>query len=193
VSEIPRKRPGGRTARTWAAVRQAVQQLLVEEVPEVLISEVAERAGVHPSTIYRRWGSAENLVLDVALARVQEESPIPATGDLRADLVAYASRLVAGLARPGGLVFLAAATAALRQPGGEVSAISILNRRGDEIRAMLDRAGQDANDLTFIDVIDGILAPIYLRVIFGAGDTLTPEALERLVDRLVPSRPTRPA
>lgn len=193
MSEIPRKRPGGRTARTWAAVRQAVQQLWVEEVPEVLISEVAERAGVHPSTIYRRWGSAENLVLDVALARVQEESPIPATGDLRADLVAYATRLVAGLARPGGLVFLAAATAALRQPGGEVSGISILNRRGDEMRAMLDRAGEDANDLTFIDVIDGILAPIYLRVLFGAGDTLTPEALERLVDRLVPSRPMRPA
>jgi hypothetical protein len=133
------------------------------------------------------------LVLDVALARVQEESPIPATGDLRADLVAYATRLVADLARPGGLVFLAAATAALRQPGGEVSGISILNRRGDEMRAMLDRAGQDANDLTFIDVIDGILAPIYLRVLFGAGDTLTPEALERLVDRLVPSRPMRPA
>ena len=193
MSEIPRKRPGGRTARTWAAVRQAVQQLLAEEVPEVLISEVAERSGVHPTTIYRRWGSAENLVLDVALARVQEESPIPATGDLRADLVAYATRLVAGLTRPGGLVFLTAATAALRQPGGEVSRTSILNRRADEMRAMLDRAGQDANDLTFIDIIDGIIAPIYLRVLFGAGDTLTPEALERLVDRLVPSRPMRPA
>ena len=58
---------------------------------------------------------------------------------------------------------------------------------------MLDRAGQDANDLTFIDIIDGIIAPIYLRVLFGAGDTLTPEALERLVDRMVPSRPMRPA
>ena len=193
MSETPRKRPGGRTARTWAAVRQAVQQLLAEEVPEVLISEVAERAGVHPSTIYRRWGSAENLVLDVALARVQEESPIPATGDLRADLVAYATRLVTDLARPGGLAFLTAATAAMRQPGGEISGISILNRRGDEMRAMLDRAGQEAGDLTFIDVIDGILAPIYLRVLFGAGDTLTPEAIERLVDRLVPPRPMGPA
>src|SRR3954453_14122004 len=101
----------------------------MREISEVFISRGAERAGVHPSTIYRRWGSAENLVLDVALARVQEESPIPATGDLRADLVAYATRLAAGLARPGGLVLLAAATAALRQPGGEVSGLSILNRR----------------------------------------------------------------
>ena len=94
-------RPGGRTARTRRAVHDAVRELLSEPGTELSIPAVAARSGVHETTVYRRWRTIESLVLDVALERVTAESPVPATGDLRADLTSYVHQLLTALQRAG--------------------------------------------------------------------------------------------
>jgi AcrR family transcriptional regulator len=155
---------------------------MAEGREEILVTEVAQRAGVHPTTIYRRWGSAEQLVLDVAVARLEAEAPIPATGDLAADLYAYALHLRADIARPDGLGFLRTVLASVGTPTGELNGADILGRRGEGIQAMIDRAG--ANDtLTVLDVFERIIVPIYLRVMFHAEDALSDSALDALARR----------
>jgi AcrR family transcriptional regulator len=57
------KRPGGRSARVQAAVFAAAADLLREPGrSRVTLARIAGRAGVTSSTVYRRWGSLENLV-----------------------------------------------------------------------------------------------------------------------------------
>lgn len=181
-----RRRTGGRSARVRAAVHRSVTELLAEQgAGNVTIAEVAARSGVHPTSIYRRWGTVEALVLDVAAARVEAESSIPDTGALRVDLLTYARQASHDVARPDGLAFLRAVVATADGAGGGDAAVPFLQARGAQIQVMLDRAtdrGEQA--LHYTDVLDGILAPIYLRVLFGVGGT-DDAHLALLVDRLL--------
>lgn len=61
------RRPGGRTARTRASVLEAALAELVEHgYADTRIDRIACRAGVAATTVYRRWGSLENIVVDLA-------------------------------------------------------------------------------------------------------------------------------
>jgi AcrR family transcriptional regulator len=52
------------------------------------IEEVAARAGVGKTSIYRRWPTKGTLALDAFLADFLAAQPLPDTGDLESDLVA---------------------------------------------------------------------------------------------------------
>lgn len=72
------RRPGGRSARVGAQVHQAVTDLISERgYGRFTVGDVADRAGVADSSIYRRWGSLETLLTDVALTRLNARSPMP--------------------------------------------------------------------------------------------------------------------
>ena len=56
-------RPGGRSARVQAAVHGATSALIAEHGrAAVTVPMIAARAGVTPSTIYRRWGELADLL-----------------------------------------------------------------------------------------------------------------------------------
>lgn len=78
-----------RDPRRDDAILDAVVELLRDAGSgRVGMREVAERSGTSLATIYRRWPSREDMLLD-ALARViTEGAPVPDTGDLRGDLLA---------------------------------------------------------------------------------------------------------
>ena len=183
-----RRRTGGRSARVRSAVHRAVSDLLVASSPEsITVAQVAVLAGVNPTSIYRRWGTLQALIVEVEAERLRVNSPIPNTGTLRGDLLAYARNATKDITRPGGLALLRAvmATSELRSPdasaphlGGRRStagqeepvARAPLRARGDQIQAMLERARQRGEmQLHYTDVLDGILAPIYLRTLLGIG------------------------
>ncbi|MGW2328011.1 TetR/AcrR family transcriptional regulator [Streptomyces sp. NPDC001700] len=84
-------RPGGRTARTRAAVRDAVLTGLAEHgYPGLTVEYVAEHSGVHKTTVYRRWGSVEGLVADALQLSGEDPWTPPDTGSLDGDLRALA-------------------------------------------------------------------------------------------------------
>ncbi len=69
-----------------AAIRDAVLALVAEEgYDRVTIERVAARAGVGKATVYRRWESKAELVLD-AIAHLTPAFSVPDTGSLREDL-----------------------------------------------------------------------------------------------------------
>ena len=100
-------RPGRpRSAAAHEAILRAAVALFIEQGFEGMSVEgVAARAGVGKATIYRRWPSKEELVMD-AIIRVFEEPAGPDTGSVRDDLV-QASRELAALmsTSPAGEVF----------------------------------------------------------------------------------------
>jgi AcrR family transcriptional regulator len=193
TNDTTRHRPGGRTARTAEAVRRAVVELVAERGSEhILVADVAARSGVHAATIYRRWGTPESLVLDVALDQLEAMSPIPDTGSLRGDVLAYARRITTSVGQPDGFAFLRAVIGACKldhSPGAD--GVPHLRRRGGEIQAMLDRATDQIHGLQLTDVFDGILAPIYFRTLLGVGG-IDDAYLNSLVDRLLTPRHPAP-
>ncbi|MFI2190350.1 TetR/AcrR family transcriptional regulator C-terminal ligand-binding domain-containing protein [Streptomyces sioyaensis] len=93
------RRPGGRTARTRAAVRDAVLAGLTEHgYPGLTVEYVAEHSGVHKTTLYRRWKDIEGLVADTLDLAGEDEWTPPDTGTLEGDLRALAREVVASFA-----------------------------------------------------------------------------------------------
>src|SRR6266446_6100976 len=83
----PRGRP--RSQEADRAILTATADLLAERgLAAMSIEEVAARAGVGKTTIYRRWPSKGLLALDAFVASFREEQPQPDTGTLRGDLLA---------------------------------------------------------------------------------------------------------
>src|SRR3954449_2137582 len=84
-----RPRPGGRTARIRAQVLDAVRAELGEHGYDGLsMDAVATRAGVHRTTVYRRWGDVGGLLADVLDAASDDDWQPPDTGSLEGDLEA---------------------------------------------------------------------------------------------------------
>lgn len=84
-------------------MHQAVLDVVAEQgVGKVGIPEISRRAGVRDSSIYRRWGTRENLILDALLAASERTLPVPDTGTLHGDLTALATALIDYLDAPLG-------------------------------------------------------------------------------------------
>ncbi|MGV4982325.1 TetR/AcrR family transcriptional regulator [Streptomyces sp. NPDC001709] len=91
-------RPGGRTARIRGQVLDAVRAELVEHGYDALtVDTVASRAGVHRTTVYRRWRDVGGLLADVFDAAADDDWQPHDTGSLLGDLVALNEELQAAL------------------------------------------------------------------------------------------------
>jgi AcrR family transcriptional regulator len=177
-------RPGGRSARVRAAVHRAVEDLLVEEAGDALtVPVVAARAGVHATTLYRRWGSIGELLADVATSRFTGDVVVPDTGSLRGDLERWAADVATDLADPDVLALMRATIGA----GGEVGACACRGDREDQLAAMIERERARGNPVPTVErAADALLAPLYYRAIFTerAG---TPDWARGLVAHLLPT------
>ena len=183
MAMAPKTRPGGRTARTKAAAFEAVAALVAERGHAVVsMADVAQRAGVAATSLYRRWGDVRALVREVAVEELLREDRLPNTGALASDLGQWARDIVAGLKRPGGSAFFAAFLAtAGPQSAGRGGA---LQRHLDQIGAMLDRArGRGEKAPPLADVLDYLLAPLYARALIGA--PLSEDYADQLVVRML--------
>jgi AcrR family transcriptional regulator len=95
---VPSRRPGGRTARVRADVLAALDELLTEQGYDALsIEDVADRSGVHRTTIYRRWGSVAMLLVDLLHLGTEDDWRPPDTGSLAGDLTAINRELYEAL------------------------------------------------------------------------------------------------
>lgn len=87
-----------RIAPRGAPVVRAVIRATFEELAEagysgLSIDDVARRAGVNKTTVYRRWPTKEDLVTTALLALPDEYFAMPDTGTLRGDLNEIACRV----------------------------------------------------------------------------------------------------
>lgn len=170
------RRPGGRSARVRAAVHRAVTELVAERgYGNFTVAEVAARAGVADTSIYRRWGNLEALAMEVTVDRLTTESAIPDTGTLDGDLRAYAANAARDVSGPNGLALLRTILALIDTgAAGEETRDRFLADRVDQIQRMLDRAaarGEAAPEV--LEVVDMILAPMYTRTLFGTAPSVT--------------------
>jgi AcrR family transcriptional regulator len=176
-------RPGGRTARVREAVLRAAGDLLAEGGLDRLdLGEVARRAEVGRTTVYRRWRTPASLVADLLAEMAETSLPRTETGSLLGDLTANARLVQRTLADPRQGALFKALIAAATCDGRTAGAL----HRFYEIRiaewapcvaAAVERgelpAGTDARE-----VVRAVSAPLYYRLL-ASGDPLDEAAADR--------------
>ncbi|MFJ4688184.1 TetR/AcrR family transcriptional regulator [Streptomyces sp. NPDC091377] len=99
-SRIPAPRGRPRSTAADAAILGATRAALVElGWSKLTLSDVATRAGVAKTTLYRRWAGKNELVVD-AVAELFDELRLPDRGSLAADIEGVVLQFAAILARP---------------------------------------------------------------------------------------------
>jgi len=158
-------RPGGRSARVQASVHAAVRELESEVGREALtVPLVATRAGVTPSTIYRRWGDLQELLSDVAVERLRPEAAPEDKGSLKSDLEAWAEHFLEEMAAPSGRAYIR--DALLGDPDGS-NAGQCSAYAAEQIDVILGRAANRAEKAPDVGtVLDRVVAPIMYRILF---------------------------
>jgi AcrR family transcriptional regulator len=103
-AKVQTKRRTQPRARGEAVVRKVLAAALGEVgragYHGLRIDEVAARAGVNKTTVYRRWPTKQALLRDALLSITAQVFTSPRTGSLRTDLLAVARRNAALAARP---------------------------------------------------------------------------------------------
>lgn len=176
-------RPGGRTARVRESVLRATGDALVEHgFAHLDLGDVARRAAVGRTTVYRRWGTVTALVADLLTDMAETSQPRADTGSLLGDLRANA-RLVQQTLTDlrQGTLFKAVIAAATCDPQTAQALHRFYRTRIAEWAPCVTQAierGELPEDTDPDEVIRAVSAPLYYRML-ASGDTLDQATADR--------------
>ena len=174
-------RTGGRSARVREAILDAaLSQLIDGGYAALSVEAVAARAGVNKTTIYRRWPTLDDLLVDALMEWSHDALPAMDTGSVETDLLALGGQLAdvlnAGVGRQVVALVLTAGlrSAQLRETTRRyfdhqaLRAIPIVNQAIDRGELPADT---DANAL-----LTTFRAPLFYRLV-TTGDPIDEELI----------------
>ncbi|MFI2646012.1 TetR-like C-terminal domain-containing protein [Streptomyces sp. NPDC018610] len=176
----PLRRRGERMRR--AVLAAAVDLLSAEGLAGATVAAVARAAGVHETSVYRRWGSRENLILDALATQLDTALPIPDTGAVRGDLVRFFTCLAHLLETAQGQALLRLSVE--RDDTLEDRRGPYWSERLDRAAAMVQRGverGELASGTDAGLLVEAVSGPLFTRVLLS-GAPLGDAYVERLVD-----------
>jgi AcrR family transcriptional regulator len=192
------RRPPGRprSERSHLAIVTATLELLAEVgFQRLTMEQVQRRAGVGKATIYRRWGSKEELVKD-AIQHFSAELPVPDTGSLAGDYAAIAQAVVAISADRNAALLM---PRLLADVSGDpelhrIFSAQLVEPRRRVLGIALQRArerGELRPDVDLDLLIDMLVGPILYRFIITGGDlgpaaAQGPRVLQMLLEGVSP-------
>lgn len=161
------RRPGGRSARVVRAVlRATIEELATEGWSGLQIDAVAARAGVHKTTVYRRWPTRGALVADAVTSMPFRSlgAGLPDTGTFRADLAALIDDLVAAWSIPRTRLVARALMAARDDPDVSKAVGRYLSTQMERIAAVVTRAQSRGEVPAAVD--PEFIAELYVGTVF---------------------------
>jgi AcrR family transcriptional regulator len=191
-------RPGGRSARVQAAVHRATLELLAQDGRAALtVPLIAARAGVTPSTIYRRWGELSDLLADVAVERLRPDGDPADTGSVAGDLAAWVEQYRDEMSSEVGLGMmldvLSARGGSLAEGKPPVPS-QCAAFTASQIETIIARGIRRGEAVPEVDaVMDTVASPIVYRALFSTAP-MTPERAQALLAAcLKTARKAKPA
>jgi AcrR family transcriptional regulator len=169
-------------------ILEATLGLIAERGYAFSIDEVAEAAGVHKSTIYRKWPTKATLVGAAVERLAAAQVPIPESGDPLEDLRTLAVLVARALRTPAGAQAIRGVVAAASEDptvleiarqflGGRYAAAVVL------VNAAIAR-GEIRPDVDALLVWQAVVNPLHLRAVLGepADDATALELLALVLD-----------
>lgn len=178
--------------RRGAPVVERVLEVALEALAErgfqgLSVPEVAERAGLNKTSVYRRWPTKEALVAAALESALGHAAPLPDTGSLYEDLVVFAHTAVAFVTAPLGRAVMRTLLADADNPEVRAIADEMLAAQRSGPRVILRRAQErgelDANaDVTMaLTVVAGAI----LHRSFIEQKSVSKDFIQRLVSLIV--------
>jgi AcrR family transcriptional regulator len=178
--------PRGTQARQ-RVLRAALEVLAERGLAGFTMEAVARQAGASKATVYRRWTSSGALLIDAMDAAFQP-FPVPATGQLRADVIELLSRLVALLTdSPFPRLMAAFIDAAERDPALASLHADLTHRRRQGLLQLLQaaRGREEISPSTDLELaVDLFTAPFFYHR-FIAHRPFPPGMVTAVVDHVL--------
>jgi len=151
------------------------------------VERIAERSGVHKTTIYRRWGGADQVVLDALLNRGSEGIPIPDTGTLTGDLLALGRLIATMISEPVGRAVATAVLVEADSPTLSSLAQVFWSERFSRAAVIVERAierGEVSGRADPNGMIEALASQIWFRIMMRRG-AVTDDWISSVVDRTI--------
>jgi AcrR family transcriptional regulator len=148
------------------AIYTSVGELVGEGADKISFPVIAERAGVNPTTLYRRWDDVNALLEEVAAAALTRDGEaVPDTGTLEQDLTEWADIIARDITRPERTRYLRAMVSARVEI---VSSCPVTETRREQATEMVRRARERGETTpTVQQILDHVIAPLYYNVVFA--------------------------
>ncbi|GAB7004598.1 TetR/AcrR family transcriptional regulator [Nocardioides sp. AN3] len=184
---LGKNRPRVEGDRELEILEAALAILAEAGYDRLTMDAVATRAKASKATLYRRWSSKANLVID-ALAHSKGPHEFPDTGSLRGDLQATFCGM-GGLTDPDAVaVFSSVMTAIGRDPEfAEQFRARFLAEKLEGSRSIWARAqarGELRDDVD-LDILEPALAGIVLHRVFVLGQLPDEDLITRVIDQII--------
>ena len=171
-----------------SVLNATLDELAVFGYRDLSFESVAHRAGVHKTTLYRHWPNRESLVREALLARSEVTVPIPDTGSLREDLIAFARSVVANITAPDYEAIVRAVASDARTEGalGDASR-GFWRERFHLARIIVLRGierGEIRSDVDPNLLLESLVGPLYLRLLITR-EPLDDAFVESLATQLI--------
>lgn len=178
-------RTGGRSARVREAILDAAFSELIDSGYAALsVEAVAARAGVNKTTIYRRWPTLDDLLVDALMEWSHDALPAQETGSIETDLLALGRQLAdvlnAGVGRQVvGLVL----TAGLRSAQLRETTRRYFDHQAERAIPVIARAidrGELPADCDANALLTTFRAPLFYRMV-TTGDPIDEDLITQAV------------
>jgi AcrR family transcriptional regulator len=126
---------------------------------------IADRAGVTPSTIYRRWGDLAQLLADVAVRRLRPIADPEDTGDARSDLETWVLQYAEEMSSRVGRALLRDVFATSGEPGYAAQCWRYTHAHLTTLAKRAVARGEQPFDVEA--VVDRVVAPIVYHILFN--------------------------
>ncbi len=181
----PIKRRGEHVRR---AVLAATVDLLVSEgLPGTTVGAVAQSAGVHETSVYRRWKTRENLLADAVSQHADDAIPMPDTGRVRDDLAVFFGAVARFLSSPLGRTLVHIGLTrhdSLDDQRLQHDWTSRMDRGESIVRRGIERGELPAGTDPHL-VVEAVASALIVRVLVAGGqldDDLAPRLIDLVLD-----------
>ena len=194
VPESATTRPRVEGDREQEILDAALTVLAETGYDRLTMDAVAAEAKASKATLYRRWSSKPELVVE-AVCSHKVHPPLPDTGTLRGDLMA-AHCGMGGLGDPRATAVQAAVVTAMARDEEFAATYrrEFLAPTQAASRILFERARArgEISDEVDLDLLAPALPGIVLHRVFLLGDAATPELITRVIDQIILPACTRP-
>jgi AcrR family transcriptional regulator len=171
----PSRRPDESVGAVPADIRARVMPAVIDElarwgVERFSVEALAERHGLDVAMINRYWGDRQRLIVDAAVADVEDWNSAADTGSLRGDLLALARAVTDRINTEVGRTLLRAVV--MDRPGrhDEETRMMFWGTRFNVVRAVVDRArerGELREGVNTLAAVLIVLAPLNIRALYS--------------------------
>lgn len=191
--------------RRGEALERAIYEATLAELREVgylnlSMERVAQRARTGNASLYRRWPSRAELVIDAVSSIVPERGEVPDTGSVRGDLLALLRLACARQAGPAGEVMRGVIAESLGNDRVHAARARLADQRIAQVLTVL-RRGADRGEVrpgAVVPVVAAVAPMLVMGFFLLRGEAVTDQTLTEIVDQVMlplvqaPAEPGRP-